>query len=255
MKKKIKNLVFAITIFALTLALTPNFTIAADLSSANSSLETTNFSRAQLLQIVENDSLIEAYINETYKPIFSADLDSNGSLRAIVSKTLTMSVVKQENSYYCGPASCVMSAATLGLGTYSQSTMAAKIGCTTSGSSSDGITSGMNKLLSEKSKAGRYEKTNVSISGLPGSILYSVDKNFPVIVNVKVMPNYTVGVGHFIAAKGYSLYYDVAVQVYTIYFNDPHPTYYGSYSIDGGVLTTACKSNAGNFVRLNPSTL
>ena len=40
--------------------------------------------------------------------------------RAIYNNYLSMSVITQENGYYCGPATACMVAKTLGLGTYTQ---------------------------------------------------------------------------------------------------------------------------------------
>ena len=55
--------------------------------------------------------------------------------RAIYNNYLSMSVITQENGYYCGPATACMVAKTLGLGTYTQKEMASLLGTTTSGTS------------------------------------------------------------------------------------------------------------------------
>ena len=145
-------------------------------------LESTDFTRDELNEISRTNHLIENYL--------STRVTTRSSDRVV----LPMTVIKQQNNYYCGPATACMVAKTLGLGTYTQSNMAAIIGTTTNGSSSSGITSGLNNLLSNAGRTGRYQTTNTAYSSLTNSITYSIQNGFPIIVNVKEMPLYTVGV-------------------------------------------------------------
>ena len=69
--------------------------------------------------------------------------------RAIYNNYLSMSVITQENGYYCGPATACMVAKTLGLGTYTQKEMASLLGTTTSGTSGAQICNTLNSLLSK----------------------------------------------------------------------------------------------------------
>lgn len=202
-------------------------------------LESTDFTRDELNEISRTNHLIENYL--------STRVTTRSSDRVV----LPMTVIKQQNNYYCGPATACMVAKTLGLGTYTQSNMAAIIGTTTNGSSSSGITSGLNNLLSNAGRTGRYQTTNTAYSSLTNSITYSIQNGFPIIVNVKEMPLYTVGVGHFIAVNGYYVAFSGSSYTTNVYLCDPHPTYYGSYQYDMSVLVDACNSAVGNFCRLS----
>lgn len=201
-------------------------------------LESTDFTENALSEISHTNQLIEDFIS------------TRTVTRSTDKKVLSMTVIKQENNYYCGPATACMCAKTLGLGTYSQKAMTDIIGTTNTGSSSDGITNGLNSLLSVAGKTGRYQKTNTANSNLPNSIIYSIQNGFPVVVNVKEMPQYTVSVGHFVAVNGYYSGFSGSSYINNAYLCDPHPTYYGSYEYDMSIVADACNSAVGNYCRL-----
>lgn len=123
--------------------------------------------------------------------------------RAIYNNYLSMSVITQENGYYCGPATACMVAKTLGLGTYTQKEMASLLGTTTSGTSGAQICNTLNSLLSKTSDTRRFQRVTISTAALETSVRSSLRNDFPLTLNVKEMPNYTSGSGHFIAVKGY----------------------------------------------------
>lgn len=161
-----------------------------------------------------------------------------------------MTAIKQQNNYYCGPATACMVAATLGLGSYTQSEMAKILGTTKKGSSSDQVAAGLNSLLENSTLSGRYKKTSTDYSNLSNSIVYSVNGGFPVVINVKVMPQYTVSVGHFIAANGYCSGFSGSTSISDVKICDPHPDYYGAYTYSMDTIVNACTSAVGNFCRL-----
>ena len=204
-------------------------------------LENSNYTAKELENIYETNASVE-------KPNFSTF--------AVNSKILPMTVIEQQNLYYCGPASACMVAKTLGLGNYTQSSMAQILGTTTSGTSSAQIASGLNSLLSDAGRTERYQKTDTSLSSLENSIPYCIERNVPLIVNVKEMPDYSVSVGHFIAVNGYTGGSSGTSSVSKVTICDPHPDYCGSYTYDTSVIVTPCKStkvggqNKGNFCRL-----
>ena len=120
--------------------------------------------------------------------------------RAIYNNYLSMSVITQENGYYCGPATACMVAKTLGLGTYTQKEMASLLGTTTSGTSGAQICNTLNSLLSKTSDTRRFQRVTISTAALETSVRSSLRNDFPLILNVKEMPNYTSGSGHFITS-------------------------------------------------------
>ena len=160
-----------------------------------------------------------------------------------------MTVIQQENGYYCGPATCCMVANTMGLGSYSQSQMASIIGTTRDGTSSSGIRSGMNSLFSQAGKSQRYQLTNTAYSSIASGIIYSINAGLPLILSVKQMPLYTSS-GHFITVCAYRSGFAGSSSVNEATICDPHPTYYGKYTYNISDLENACNSNAGNFLRI-----
>lgn len=212
----------------------------ADYESEQSetTLESVVFSEEELEEIARTNSRIQNYMSTRVR------LDSGDYAR------LPMSPIRQENGHFCGPATACMVAETLGLGTYTQKNMAKIIHTNDDGSSSQNICDGMNSLLSASGRSGRYQKTNMSLSNLSASILYSIQHSFPVIVNVKKMPQYEVEVGHFIAVNGFRFAFFGSSSTSKVFLCDPHPTYCGSYTYDMTQLERACSSAVGNFVRL-----
>lgn len=204
---------------------------------ASASLETTDFTTQELEEI-----------NITNKKIEDA-LAVQASPRMIDQGSLPMTAIKQENGYYCGPATCCMVANTMGLGSYSQSRMAGIIGTTRDGSSSSGILSGMNSLFSQAGKSQRYQLTNTRNSSLASGIIYSINAGLPLILSVKQMPLYTSS-GHFIAVCAYRSGFSGSSSVNEATICDSHPKYYGKYTYNISTLESACNSNAGNFLRI-----
>lgn len=201
-------------------------------------LERTDFTQDELNEINRTNQLIEDFLL-TRVPTRSSD-----------SRVLPMTVIQQEEDYYCGPATACMVAETLGLGSYTQCKMACILKTTEDGSSSDNIAIGLNELLEEAGKTGRYQKTSTTYSNLTDSILYSIQNGFPVVVNVKEMPEYEVSVGHFVAVNGYYVAFSGSSYTSDVFLCDPHPEYFGSYQYDMSVIVDACNSAVGNFCRL-----
>ena len=159
----------------------------------------------------------------------------------------------QENGYYCGPATACMVAKTLGLGTYTQKEMASLLGTTTSGTSGAQICNTLNSLLSKTSDTRRFQRVTISTAALETSVRSSLRNDFPLTLNVKEMPNYTSGSGHFIAVKGY--YFNTSTDFKTITICDPHPTYSGTYTYTLEEMETAVESSNGYYNRLDASTV
>ena len=130
--------------------------------------------------------------------------------RAIYNNYLSMSVITQENGYYCGPATACMDTR-------------------------------------------RFQRVTISTAALETSVRSSLRNDFPLTLNVKEMPNYTSGSGHFIAVKGY--YFNTSTDFKTITICDPHPTYSGTYTYTLEEMETAVESSNGYYNRLDASTV
>lgn len=166
--------------------------------------------------------------------------------RGITNKYFVMSLVVQENGYYCGPASAVMAAQAIGLGKYTQTQMANKIGTTESGSSGAQIKDAMNKLLSDAKNSLRYTRTNLPSTDLDYAISYSCLGGLPPILNVKEMPSYYSNSGHFVAVRGF--YYNTDTNFQFVQVCDPHPDYYATIGMDYDEVYRAVESSNGYYL-------
>ena len=61
----------------------------------------------------------------------------------------------------------------------------------------------LSDLLKKNGISDKYQVTQTDVSDLIGSAVYSLEHGYPVVVNVKEMPNYVVSSGHFIVIHGY----------------------------------------------------
>jgi hypothetical protein len=166
-----------------------------------------------------------------------------------------MTPVQQLTTWSCSAATGVMVAQTLGCKPYTEVEMRKIVNCVQGvGGSSYDWANGFNETVLPDAKiTRRYQRVHMNNYDLWNSIIYSIDNGFPVVPTVKVMPNYTSSSGHFIAVNGY--YQDYG-PIEIVSFCDPHwdSRYFGSYSMTRAQLHTACSSNAGYYVRLNPNT-
>lgn len=201
-------------------------------------LERTDFTQDELNEINRTNQLIEDF------------LLTRRATRSSDRRVLPMTAIQQEEDYYCGAATACMVAETLGLGSYTQDQMADILELTKDGTSSSTIAGKLNELLAESGKTGRYQKTDTKHSNLVDSILYSIQNGFPVVVNVKEMPEYEVSVGHFVAVNGYYVAFSGSSSTSDVFLCDPHMDYFGSYQYDMSVIVDACNSAVGNFCRL-----
>lgn len=175
-----------------------------------------------------------------------------GVARAGDGVVLNMTPIRQINGSYCGPAACCMVTTTLGLGNYSQEQMAQLLGTTDNGSSSDTIAQVLSDLLKKNGISARYQVTKTDVSDLIASAVYSLEHGYPVVVNVKEMPNYTVSTGHFIVIHGYYAAAQAGSPgISNFYVCDSHPNYWGASVLPMQTIVNACNSSLGHkFVRL-----
>ena len=177
---------------------------------------------------------------------------SQGITRAGDGVVLNMTPIRQINGSYCGPAACCMVTTTLGLGSYSQEQMAQLLGTTSEGSSSFMIATVLSDLLKKNGISDKYQVTQTDVSDLIGTAVYSLEHGYPVVVNVKEMPNYVVSSGHFIVIHGYYAAAQAGSSgISNFYVCDSHPTHWGASVFPMQAIVNGCNTSRGkNFVRL-----
>ena len=195
-----------------------------------------------------------ATINEHNEKIDSY-LSSKPSTRALSQRILRITPIEQQNGSYCGPACAKMAADYLGLrndngSKFTQYEMADIVNYGSNGTYSGDIADGMNDLLGDDI----YELVQTSNADLGSSLVYGIDHDYPMFINIKKLPNYSspVASGHFILGVGYSIYTQGSNTTSEITYNDPRPGYAAQYKISFDEMVTACESKAGNFVRAVP---
>lgn len=166
-------------------------------------------------------------------------------------KRLSVPLYKQENSYYCGPASAQMTLSYL-YGSVSQSTLARNMGTNLEqGTFVYKMVNGLNSYLG--SSAYKYV-SNSSIS-FGNGLTYSIDRGKPVICHVMTgtLPNYSAtgyDTGHYVVATGYSFTASGSSGSDTVYYNDPNNnnSYYGRYSTSWSSMRRAINRNAELYI-------
>lgn len=207
--------------------------------------------------LLAHNKLIENYIS------FMNSKVETGIRTVPKTATLSVPILQQEQTNYCGPASALMVARYLGLvsSTYSQDSMASLIGMS-GGVTSGKIVTALNGLIATNNYSYNYEVAYTSVASFSNSIIYSLDNNKPMIFSVKVMPDYTAPSGHFVALKGYiAPVSGSGYSVSQIKINDPHYNneFYGEHTFSYSDMLYACCTNdktgnmVGTFIRLSPN--
>lgn len=146
---------------------------------------------------------------------------------------------KQENGYYCGPASLQMVLKSITGTKYSQSTLASKSNAGTT--SSDGTyVYKMRDVLNSKQSIYKYAYTTVSSqSDLQTKVKKSIMRNAPVILHTKTgslkMYNGT-NLGHYVV--GHTIYAAGIDPTVLLTYNDPYYKDYGKGSVYGSHTDT-----------------
>ena len=108
--------------------------------------------------------------------------------------------------------------------------------------------------LNSRTSAGNYQYLGTWEASFSDSLIYSIDKNKPVICHVKtgILPNYNYAsnTGHYIVSTGYYVAYSGSSATATCRYNDPHNnnSFYGTYNCDISTMTTAINNNAGYYI-------
>lgn len=232
---------------AVLIAVALVLSVAPTALAVDASLEEKPLTEDELAAIQSTNEAVEGYINSLY---------AETVLRKPLYKSVSLNVIleQQDNDHYCGPASAIMVARYLKIvnSDFDQPQMAKVIGITSDGSSSAGITNGLNNLLKQAGKTQQYQVASMDTADFNRSIMYTLDADYPMIFSVKKMPLYTSKSGHFIVIKGYKTDKsgDYIVEYVTI--NDCHwnDDYYGEHTYTYELMATACSSNGSKFIRL-----
>lgn len=143
---------------------------------------------------------------------------------ATVNKQLAVTVFKQANSYYCGPAT-VKEVLNYMLGTSkTQDQYASDLGTTTDGTTMTNIPDVLNKYQSSC----YYIYTEISsMSEWSSDVSFDINLNHPVVIDIKsTTSNWPYATsGHYMCISGY----DNSGSTAYAWVADPHPTYYGTY--------------------------
>lgn len=254
MKHSIKKTISLVLVLAMSLAVSvPGFaaekqsdiSISAILEQAPSYYEA-----SYQKEIQETNQKINDYLSK--KNFFKVDKDLriNGEISPMSgsSKYLSVSLRKQENSYYCGPASTQMTLNYIKGILYSQSALATDMGTT---SASGTYVYKIAQELNNKIGSSVYQYVQTSDRGFGSGLAYSIDKNKPVICHTStgVLPTYTPATScdHYIVSIGYS--YDTAGSD-NVRYNDPNNNskHYGVYNTSWSNMSDAINNRAGFYI-------
>lgn len=195
-----------------------------------------------LMSLVLVSALVTSAFAGTIDPL------SMNSVKSGDIVTLSVTLLQQETSYYCGPASVQMVLSYLGH-TVSQNTLATDLGCTTSGTAVSGVAGCLNSYLGSG-----YYQTNSSYSydTAYGLIKGSIDAGNPAICNVQTSKlSYYGGHAskHYIVVSGYMWAQGSGSGTQQLFIKDPNYTdaYYGSFRVDATEVDEALDANAGYF--------
>ena len=252
--KKTFQIILSVMLVTCMVASMTSTAVAAENSGANESQlinQEPPLTDEELIAIEQTNIAVDDYMATLPSPLLRA---------APKMVSLNVPLIQQGTNatnkyYYCGPACTLMVAKYLDLvdSSVTQDTLAGSsyLGVTSSGTSSAKIATVLNGLLSQKGRPYRYERTSTSASNFSDSIIYTLDRSYPMVLSVSQMPLYTVN-GHFIVLTGYFATGSLNYTVQNVDINDCHynSSYFGSYTYTLSQITTACNSNAGYFLRI-----
>lgn len=165
----------------------------------------------------------------------------------VTSQILDITMYKQENKYYCGPATAQMAIYFGNSTLYSQSKLANYMNTI----SADGTyVYQMRRGINNYWPKGNYKEVTTSGMAFKNGLIYSIDKRRPVPCHVMTgrLPGYNGhSVGHYVLARGYDSGKN------RVYYIDPHydDAYYGRHYCLYTTMTNAINDNAGYYIMAN----
>ena len=237
MKKRLVCIILMIS-FVLPLVTFGATALGADTAESTADAPDLN-DAARLEDVADLVEKINAYVKKK-----AATKSSSG-------RQLSVPLYQQQEGYYCGPASVQMVLKYLTGTTYSQATLANSMGTAENGGT---YVYRIRNELNSRTSAGNYQYLGTWEASFSDSLIYSIDKNKPVICHVKtgILPNYNYAsnTGHYIVSTGYYVAYSGSSATATCRYNDPHNnnSFYGTYNCDISTMTTAINNNAGYYI-------
>lgn len=191
----------------------------------------------------ENQKKIKIKLDEVKNnPI---NLNSRAAVR------LTPANYLQEKSYWCGPASVqIVLKHETGV-KYSQATLAANMGTTSSnGTYVYRIVDELNSKMSANGKAFRFVSQLNSTSNYWNNMIYTTNNNHMLIYNVEketLNSNYLTTGGHYIVGTGYAT--DNST-IYSVYYYDPYTQsdVTGNRATTKSVMNDAINAQTGYYI-------
>lgn len=228
MKKKVTSLLLA-------LVMCLGLCIPAFAMEACGYEEYQDFTGQEIANIALDNAKIEAALKNT------------GVARAGQYIKLDVPLYQQETTNYCGPACTQMVLAYKGKN-YTQSQIASAMNFSVGGADSSKIASVLNSKLGLNNA---YSVTTTNQSTLSTDMIYSMQKDYPMICSVKTMPKYTSSSGHFLVLTGFNFGASGSQAVQTVYYNDPHwnDAYCEKGNMTYSEMLTAINSNGSKYIR------
>lgn len=143
-----------------------------------------------------------------------------------VNSVLDVPVFKQENNYYCGPATVKQVLHFLNGSSLSQKTYASELGTTTSGTNMVNIPDVLNEHRQNDGPSYSYREFDEFKNWYPHVALDIMNER-PVIIDItSTKDNWLYATsGHFMCISGY----DDSTSTKYAWVTDPHPKHYGTY--------------------------
>lgn len=164
---------------------------------------------------------------------------------------LRVRLVKQENNYYCGPATAKMVLNYVVSKNYSQSSLARDMNTT---SSNGTYVYELCDRLNQDINNNQYQYVGTWESNFSNSLVYSINQDRPVPCQVRAssLPEYGSGWGgHWVLVTGYQWGSSGSSSASNVYYNDPNydSRYYGAKSCTVNQMINAIDDQSGYYIR------
>ncbi|MCL2046185.1 MAG: C39 family peptidase [Oscillospiraceae bacterium] len=258
MKKFICIIMFMVILVGLVLPLSLMTTLATnDISSDNIS---SGFISGVAPGLDPNLNITQ-YLNEiaeTNKKIDDyMDIFHTQSLatRSVATNILAITLAQQTSTINCGPACIYMALRYIKPNNYpTMATLTAE--CDTVNDNGTIVYKATNVINSYlNSNETQYQYTTTTTSSFSSSLIYSIDKNRPVLccINTAYLTQYpsNSSSAHYVLARGYKAGFSGQNYIQDCYYNDSNynNSYYGQFVIEIPAMVTAISMNNDHYIR------
>lgn len=233
----------------LVLAMVGSINVVALAEDSNRILEQAPdyYSKKHQDEIEKTNKNIDKYIKENFANEKSKEI----SINAGATKNLSVPLYKQENDYYCGPASAQMLLKYVKGTLYTQTNLGTAMGTTRA---SGTLVYKLANTLNSKLGTSSYEYVLDSDYAFGNSLIYCIDKSKPIVchVDTAALPVYNgTSCGHYIVSIGYSWYASGGSGYSKVKYNDPNwnNAFYGTYTCNVTEMSEAINDKAGYYIR------